>query len=253
MTTPLLGPRDPAPVEIVNPEGRTPLLLVCEHAGQAVPEALGRLGVSQAQLDEHIGWDIGAAEVTRRLAAMLDAPAVLQRYSRLVIDCNRPPEAPDSCPPVSDGHVIPGNAALDPEDRVKRVDEIFRPFQGAVATALARPEIQATFSIHSYTPVMGGIRRAWDVGFLFRSDRRTSDRMARALGQAVPGLTIGLNQPYQVDDASDWFVPRQAEPRGLPHSLIEIRNDHIRDAAGQTLWAERLAGLMPMFLKEIPA
>ncbi|NIY98844.1 N-formylglutamate amidohydrolase [Salipiger sp. HF18] len=247
MTTPLLGPRDPAPVEIVNPEGRTPLLLVCEHAGQAVPEALGRLGVSQAQLDEHIGWDIGAAEVTRRLAAMLDAPAVLQRYSRLVIDCNRPPEAPDSCPPVSDGHVIPGNAALDPEDRVKRVDEIFRPFQGAVATALARPEIQATFSIHSYTPVMGGIRRAWDVGFLFRSDRRTSDRMARALGQAVPGLTIGLNQPYQVDDASDWFVPRQAEPRGLPPSL------HIRDAAGQTLWAERLAGLMPMFLKEIPA
>lgn len=253
MTTPLLGPRDPAPVEIVNPEGRTPLLLVCEHAGQAVPEALGRLGVSQAQLDEHIGWDIGAAEVTRRLAAMLDAPAVLQRYSRLVIDCNRPPEAPDSCPPLSDGHVIPGNAALAPEDRVKRVDEIFRPFQGAVATALARPEIQATFSIHSYTPVMGGIRRAWDVGFLFRSDRRTSDRMARALGQAVPGLTIGLNQPYQVDDASDWFVPRQAEPRGLPHSLIEIRNDHIRDAAGQTLWAERLAGLMPMFLKEIPA
>ncbi|EEX14501.1 N-formylglutamate amidohydrolase [Citreicella sp. SE45] len=253
MTTPLLGPRDPAPVEIVNPEGRTPLLLVCEHAGQAVPEALGRLGVSQAQLDEHIGWDIGAAGVTRRLAAMLDAPAVLQRYSRLVIDCNRPPEAPDSCPPVSDGHVIPGNAALDPEDRVKRVDEIFRPFQGAVATVLARPEIQATFSIHSYTPVMGGIRRAWDVGFLFRSDRRTSDRMARALGQAVPGLTIGLNQPYQVDDDSDWFVPRQAEPRGLPHSLIEIRNDHIRDAAGQTLWAERLAGLMPMFLKEIPA
>ncbi|MBR9836697.1 MAG: N-formylglutamate amidohydrolase [Rhodobacteraceae bacterium] len=253
MTTPLLGPRDPAPVEIVNPGGRTPLLLVCEHAGQAVPEALGRLGVSQAQLDEHIGWDIGAAEVTRRLAAMLDAPAVLQRYSRLVIDCNRPPEAPDSCPPVSDGHVIPGNAALDPEARGKRVDEIFRPFQGAVATALARPEIKATFSIHSYTPVMGGIRRAWDVGFLFRSDRRTSDVMARALGQAVPGLTIGLNQPYQVDDVSDWFVPRQAEPRGLPHSLIEIRNDHIRDAAGQTLWAERLAGLMPMFLKEIPA
>ena len=195
----LLGPEDPAPVELVNPKGRAPLLLVCEHAGQAVPARLGRLGLTQADLDDHIGWDIGAAALARRLALALDAPAVLQRYSRLVIDCNRPPEAPDAMPEVSDARPVPGNHALSEAARRARIDEIFTPFQEAVARQLARSGLRATFSIHSYTPRMrDGQPRAWDAGFLFREDRATSERLARAL-QALSGdLTIGLNQPYDV-------------------------------------------------------
>jgi predicted N-formylglutamate amidohydrolase len=250
----LLGPEDPAPVELVNPKGRAPLLLVCEHAGQAVPARLGRLGLTQADLDDHIGWDIGAAALARRLALALDAPAVLQRYSRLVIDCNRPPEAPDAMPEVSDARPVPGNHALSEAARRARIDEIFTPFQEAVARQLARSGLRATFSIHSYTPRMrDGQPRAWDAGFLFREDRATSERLARAL-QALSGdLTIGLNQPYDVDAASDWFVPRHAEPSGLPHSLVEIRNDHIREASGQALWTTRLAHIFRPFLMETSA
>lgn len=243
----LLGPRDPAPVEVLNPTGKAPLLLICEHAGQAVPTRLSGLGITRDQLDAHIGWDIGAAGVTRRLAEALDAPAVLQTYSRLVIDCNRPPEAVDSIPEVSDGHVIPGNRGLANAERQARIDEIFMPYQAAVAEFLDRAPFRATVSIHSFTPRMNGIDRPWDIGFLFRRDAVTSNGIARTLAARVRDLTIGMNQPYQVDDASDWFVPRIGEARGLRHSLIEIRNDHIRSLAGQTLWADRLShGLRPL-------
>ncbi|MEZ5868438.1 MAG: N-formylglutamate amidohydrolase [Defluviimonas denitrificans] len=248
----LLGPRDPAPVEVLNPTGKAPLLLICEHAGQAVPARLSGLGVTQDQLDAHIGWDIGAAGVTRRLAKALDAPAVLQTYSRLVIDCNRPPEAADSMPEVSDGHVIPGNRGLTVADRQARIDEIFAPYQAAVADMLDRAPFRATVSIHSFTPRMNGFDRPWDIGFLFRRDEATSTRIARTLAAQAPELTIGMNQPYQVDDASDWFVPRIGEARGLCHSLIEIRNDHIRSSTGQALWADRLShGLRPLIMEHL--
>lgn len=246
----LLGPDDPAPVAEINAAGAAPLLLVCEHAGQAIPARLAGLGVTRDQLDAHIGWDIGAAEVTRRLAAALDAPAVMQRYSRLVIDCNRPPEAPDSIPETSDGHAIPGNRGVSAQERRARIDEIFAPYQAAVAARLDRAAIGSTVSIHSFTPRMNGIDRPWDVGFLFRRDAATSSRLAEALAALAPDLIIGMNQPYQIDDESDWFVPRIGEARGLPHSLIEIRNDHIRSAAGQRLWAERLSLILGAFITD---
>ena len=156
--------------------------------------------------------------------------------------------------PGSYAYIPPGNHALSEAARRARIDEIFTPFQEAVARQLARSGLRATFSIHSYTPRMrDGQPRAWDAGFLFREDRATSERLARAL-QALSGdLTIGLNQPYDVDAASDWFVPRHAEPSGLPHSLVEIRNDHIREASGQALWTTRLAHIFRPFLMETSA
>lgn len=246
----LLGPGDPAPVLSLNPLGKAPLLLVCEHAGQAAPARLGGLGVAQDAFDAHIGWDIGAAEVTRRLSAALDAPAVMQAYSRLVIDCNRPPTAADSVPEISDGRAIPGNRGLSPADRQARIDEIFTPYQDALAARLDRPEIRATVSIHSFTPRMNGVDRPWDIGFLFRRDGATSARLAETLAAHAPGLTIGMNEPYQIDDESDWFVPQIGEARGLPHSLIEIRNDHIGSAAGQALWADRLSFVLGAFITD---
>ncbi|MBS9718765.1 N-formylglutamate amidohydrolase [Pseudohalocynthiibacter aestuariivivens] len=249
--TQLLGPDDPAPVEVVNAEATHPVLLVCEHAGQALPKRLGDLGISTEALDSHIGWDIGAEGVTRRIAHILGAPAVLQRYSRLVIDCNRPTGAPDAIPEISDGISIPGNSLLDAQSRNARVQEIFDPFQDVVSKQLSSFPRRATFSIHSFTRSMSGVNRPWDIGFLYRRDTRTSECLAKFVADARPELKIGMNQPYQIDDVSDWFVPNHGEACGLSHSLIEIRNDHIETSEGQAFWAEILSDAFDRLLKEI--
>jgi len=246
----LLGPGDPDPVDEVNPQGSAPVLLVCEHAGQTVPAALGDLGITCADLDRHIGWDIGAGAVTGLLAGALDAPAMLQRYSRLVIDCNRPPDAPDAMPEQSDKVVIPGNAALSAQMREARVRAIFDPFHAGIGHRLDTGRFRAALSIHSFTPVFDGVQRPWDIGLLYRHDTDTSERLRAHFQRRYPELNVGMNQPYQVDDMSDWFVPRHGEARGIPHSLIEIRNDHISTPAGQQRWSEILSGAIRHLLYE---
>lgn len=240
---PLIDPaRDPAPVERIEGQGMSPVVLVCEHAGQAVPQRLGDLGLSTAEIDLHIGWDIGAAAVTRLMAEELGCAAILQRYSRLVIDCNRPPTAPDSIPEVSDGVAIPGNASLSPADRVARVEAVFAPFDAAIALALEAPP-KLVVAVHSFTPCLASVPvdRPWHIGFLFRGDSQTPARLAESLTNRKPDLIIGMNEPYQIDDASDWFVPHHGEGSGLPHALIEIRQDLIRDPAGQEAMAHLLS------------
>ncbi|QYX58618.1 N-formylglutamate amidohydrolase [Roseovarius sp. SCSIO 43702] len=244
MKATLLGPEDPAPFETVNGDSRSAVLLICEHGGQEIPRALGDLGLCPGDIDKHVGWDIGAAGVARRLADALGAPLVIQPYSRLVIDCNRPPEAPDAMPEMSDGVAVPGNRSLDAAARSARETEIFRPFHAEVERLFEAAPRKAAFAIHSFTPVWAGEARAWDVGFLFRHDSTTSPALAEALRALAPDLTIGLNEPYQIEDASDWFVPRHGEARGVAHSLIEIRNDLIADEEGEALWADRLARII---------
>lgn len=246
----LLTNSDPPPVEVINAQSDHPLLLVCEHAGQAIPTALDSLGISRADLNDHIGWDIGVEAVTRSMAHALGAPAIIQRYSRLVIDCNRPPDAPDEIPEISDGVGIPGNQGLDQMARKARRKEIFEPFHNAVAASFEQYPRRLVLSIHSFTPVMDGVSRPWDMGFLFRNDTETSGHLHRFLCEAHPNLTIGINEPYQIDDASDWFVPHHGEARGLPHSLIEIRNDLIRTHRGQQEWATILSAAATHYLEE---
>ncbi len=246
----LLGPDDPPAVEVLNGDNRHSVVLVCEHAGQAVPTQLGDLGLPPGAIDDHIGWDIGARAVAVQVAQRLGAPLVMQRYSRLVIDCNRPPEAPDAMPEISDGVMVPGNRNLGEADRTARVTEIFAPFHAKVTDLLDQYPCRATFAIHSFTPQMNGQGRPWDIGFLYRHDTDTSTRLQSIIQAMRPDLIIGMNQPYQIDDASDWFVPRHGEASGLAHSLIEIRNDHIRDATGQAAWADLLAAAITSFLKE---
>ncbi len=247
----LLSGADPDPVETINAHSDHPVLLVCEHAEQGVPAGLGNLGLSAAALNAHIGWDIGARAVTLRIARTLGAPAVLQRYSRLVIDCNRPTDAADAMPAVSDGITVPGNAGLDAAARQARVDAIFGPFHAATAALLDHPQRRATFAIHSFTPRMGGRVRPWDIGFLYRRDTATSEGLRAAVADLRPDLTLGMNEPYQIDDASDWFVPQHGEARGLAHSLIEIRNDHIADAAGQAVFADLLSAAITTAMRNI--
>lgn len=245
----LLSSADPPPVELLNDQSDHPLLLVCEHAGQAIPEKLSGLGISRTDLNSHIGWDLGAEAVTRMLAKAFGAPAVLQRYSRLVIDCNRPPDAPEAILESSDGVEIPGNQGISKKDREARKQAIFEPFHAAVVNCFEHHPRQIVLSIHSFTPQLNGLSRPWDIGFLFRKDTETSEKISRYLQQDRPHLTIGMNQPYQIDDSSDWFVPRHGEARGLPHSLIEIRNDLIQTPEGQAEWAGILgAGIRKLLL-----
>lgn len=239
----LLDPAvDPAPVEQVAATARPDLLFVCEHAGRLIPRSLGDLGLAPGEIDRHIAWDIGAEGVARRLAAALGAGLILQRYSRLVIDCNRPPLGMQSVPETSDGTEIPGNRNLSDGAGAARVAAIFRPFAEACEVAIADRRIRAAYSIHSFTPRMNGFTRPWHIGFCSRQ-AGSGSALARRFGAAHPALTVAENQPYQIDDETDWFIPRVVEPRGIAHALIEIRNDQIADEEGQTLWAGRLAAL----------
>lgn len=239
--TEFLQATDPSPVEWINPDSDSAVVLTCEHAGRAVPAGLGNLGLTEDELGDHIGWDIGAAAVTRDLATRLGVAAVLQRYSRLVIDCNRPPQALDSMPAQSAGVSIPANQGLTQADRQQRISQVFQPYDDALSVLTGDKPRRCAFSIHSFTPVLAGQRRPWDVGFLYRKDQATSEFLAAELQKLHPQLNIGMNQPYTIDDESDWFVPRYGEALGLRHSLIEIRNDHLRTVQGQQWWAEQLS------------
>ena len=243
---PLLSPLDPAPVQVLREDGRSPFLLIADHAGRAVPSALGRLGLPQSELDRHIGWDIGIAGTTARLSERLDACAILQAYSRLVIDCNRPLDSPGSIVERSDGTPVPGNLDLDAHQRAQRIAEIFEPYHARIAAELdrrasaGRPVVLV--AMHSFTPSMAGNDRPWHAGVLYQRDARFAHALLEAL-RDEGDLMVGDNEPYRVSDATDYAIPVHAERRGLPHVELEIRQDLIADEAGQQAWAQRLARL----------
>ena len=248
----LLSSRDPKPVEWVNKDSAAPVLLLCEHAGQAIPQGLDGLGLKDGAIERHIGWDIGAEALARALAHRLSAPLIMQRYSRLVIDCNRPPHSRGAIPRCSDGTVIPKNAKLTEAERLARVQSIFDPLEQAIRDGFSNKPRRAAFSIHSYTPKMSdGQDRPWHAGFLARADDRTSQMMIGHIAGQKPDMVLALNQPYQLDDATDWFIPTHAEARGLAHSLIEIRNDGLADQAGVDLWADLLAGAISTVMENM--
>ncbi len=235
----LLGTDDPAPIFVTNPQGGSPFLLVCDHAGRRVPARLGDLGVSAADWERHIAWDIGAASVCAALSPLLDAVCIEQVYSRLVIDCNRRPGHPTSIAPVSDGTQVPGNQAL--------VAEIFLPYHDAIAAEidrrLAAGRATLLIAMHSFTPVMGGMARPWQAAVLHNRDPRLGHALAAELQAA--GFHVGDNEPYSMSDESDYTVPVHAERRGLPYVELEIRQDLIADWEGQVRWAETLAECLP--------
>jgi predicted N-formylglutamate amidohydrolase len=240
----LLGPTDPEPLEVVNPNAASPVLLVCEHAGQAVPAVLGDLGIAATEMNRHIAYDIGAEGLARKLSKILDATLALQRYSRLVIDCNRPFEAADCMPESSDGTAIPVNCALTDWDRALRFQEIHRPFHDAIAGLLdsrqrdGRRTIIAT--IHSFTPRFANKDRPWLLGVCFNRDGGFAERFMRAFQIDNSAVCAAYNEPYTVDDLSDYTIPVHGERRRLPHVLLEVRNDEIADDAGQARWAQRI-------------
>ncbi|GAB5467126.1 MAG: N-formylglutamate amidohydrolase [Rhodospirillales bacterium] len=252
--TGLLGPDDPPPVKQLEAESPLPLLLVCEHAGRGIPQRLGDLGLASGELDRHIGWDIGAAAVAEEISRRLSAPLILQHYSRLVIDCNRPTQVPSSIPEVSDGTLVPGNRNLSDQARHARVAEIFTPFAEAVRAALDSRPRRLLATIHSYTPVLQGVARPWEIGLLFNRDDRAARRLLPLLTAARPGLVAALNEPYAVSDDSDYTIPVHGEARGIAHVLIEVRNDLIATPEGARTWAALLSdGLAALLNQELPS
>jgi len=246
-----LADGDPSPVEIINPAGASSFLLLGDHAGNIVPARLGMLGVAQIDLSRHIGWDIGVGTLGAKLAGALDAVFVRQTYSRLVIDCNRDPAAPDAIAAISDGTVVPGNAGLSQAARDQRCAAIHTPYHAAIAAELARRDAagQATIivSLHSFTPVMGGVARPWEIGVLYADG---DDRFARAMLdvlRAEPGLTVGDNQPYRMD-STDHTVPLHAFAARRPYAELEIRQDLLGSDAGCARWCELLRRILPASL-----
>jgi predicted N-formylglutamate amidohydrolase len=246
---PLIGEGDPAPVRVLRQTGASQFFLTADHAGRAIPRWLGTLGLAESELQRHIAWDIGIAGVTERLADALNATAVLQAYSRLVIDCNREPLWATSIPEVSELTAIPGNAAIPPAEREARRREIFSPYHERIAELLdarAAPGRRTVLiAMHSFTPVFKGEPRDVEVGVLYNKDARLA-HILRDLLAAEGDLTVGDNAPYAITEASDYTVPVHGERRGLPHVEIEIRQDLIGEEAGQAAWASRLARLLPI-------
>jgi predicted N-formylglutamate amidohydrolase len=242
-STRLLGADEAPPFSVLNPGAGSPLLLVGDHAGRDIPRRLKGLGLPPGALDGHIAWDIGAGALGEALAARLGATYIRQRYSRLVIDCNRDPARPDAMPEISDRVPIPGNAALDAAARAARVGEIFEPYHARIAAELdGRSGRTVVVSVHSFTPVLNGEARPWRFGVLHLGASRFSAAMLARLRAAFGGDLVGDNQPYSMD-GTDFTVPHHAVARGLDYLELEVRQDLIGDAQGQ---AEIAAAIAPM-------
>jgi predicted N-formylglutamate amidohydrolase len=237
----LLSQGEPAAGLVVNEKGSSPYVIICEHASNRIPKNLGSLGLSEADLTRHIAWDIGAEGTARMLAKLLDAPLILQTYSRLVFDCNRPPEAESAMPKLSETTPIPGNANLTASHRLSRIVEIYRPFQNLISTLLDHRAVHnqraIPLSIHSFTKLYHGKERSVELGLLFDRDAWLANQLVKSFS----GINTQLNEPYGPKDGVMHLMNLHAAPRGLHHLMIEIRNDLIETERGQQEWAQRLS------------
>ena len=243
----LLDANEPHPVQVLHADGASDLFFTADHAGREIPRRLGRLGLPDSEMTRHIAWDIGMRGVTERLSAELDATAVIQTYSRLVIDCNRDPGVPSAMPEISEHTTIPGNLWLSAADKSARVAAIFTPYHERIAALLdaraAAGRRTVYIAMHSFTPTFKGESRAMEIGVLYNRDARLASILLDLL-RAEGDLTVGDNAPYAVSDLTDYGVPRHAEQRGLAHVEIEIRQDLLADVAGEVAWAGRMARLL---------
>ncbi|MDR3417034.1 MAG: N-formylglutamate amidohydrolase [Nevskia sp.] len=238
---------EPLAVAVEQPQGTSEFLLACDHASSRIPRSLGTLGLSDRELSSHVAWDIGTAGVARLLAERLDATLVMQNYSRLVIDCNRPLASAESIPSRSEWVQIAANEHLAPAEVAARTAEIFTPYHEELRTILdrrlrdRRPTVLV--SVHSFTPTYRGVSRPWHIGLMYRHDARLGAALLKLL-RRDERLQVGDNEPYAIADDSDYTIPTHGESRHIAHVGLEIRQDLIADEAGQKTWAGRLASLL---------
>ncbi|MES5099589.1 N-formylglutamate amidohydrolase [Agrobacterium sp. BA1120] len=230
------------PVVVENADGKSRVLLVCEHASRTLPARFGTLGLNEEVLASHIAWDPGALAVTRLLSASLDATVVYQNYSRLIYDCNRPPESPSAMPVTSEIYDIPGNADLSDAERFARTSALYIPFHDRISELVAARQNPVIVTIHSFTPVYHGKQREVEIGILHDTDARLADAMlASAAGSS---FKVERNEPYGPEDGVTHTLRLHALPDGLLNVMIEVRNDLIQDEEGQRVAADFLHGLL---------
>jgi predicted N-formylglutamate amidohydrolase len=240
-------------VEIINPRGASSAILLCDHASNRVPAELGDLGLPDGELERHIAYDIGAAAVTRQMSRLMEAPALLHGYSRLVLDPNRSADDPTLIPVISDGTIVAKNRGIDAAGRTARLERFFHPYHDAVAGVLAAREVigqrAAIISMHSFTPWLRNNRkRPWEVGVLWGEDGRMATPFMAAL--SAVGVVVGDNEPYSGRNSHGHTVEHHAVRTGLPHVLIELRQDLISEEAGQLHWARVLADVLGPLLAD---
>lgn len=240
---PLLDTRDPPPFRVAEGAASSPFFIAADHAGRVIPRGLGSLGLTGAELDTHIAWDIGIGGVSQHLAAHLEAFFIAQTYSRLVIDCNRPLSSSTSIVQQSEYTVVPGNAHLTSAEAEARALAIFHPYHDRIEAELARRESAAQKTIfiamHSFTPRYKGFDRPWHVGVLYNREKRLALPLLDLLRRE--GLEVGDNQPYFVSDDTDYAIPRYGEGRGNLCVELELRQDLITSEAQQARWGDLLA------------
>jgi predicted N-formylglutamate amidohydrolase len=232
---------------ILRPEGKGRFIIFCDHASNRIPAELENLGLPASELGRHIAWDIGAAGITAELSDIFDAPAILCGTSRLVVDCNRQIHAHDLIPEVSDGATVPGNRDLSEAARQLRIEQWFEPYHAAIESIIADREARGltsiALSIHSMTACLAGNVRPWQIALSSHKDRSLVDPIIEALRR--PGnVTVGDNQPYDLDPAVDYSIPFHAMRRNMPHIQVEFRQDEVADPAGQVHWARYFAGVL---------
>lgn len=236
---PLIGPDDPPPFTIHNPDGQAPILIVCDHASRAFPGNMDRLGLAEWVLDRHVACDIGAAKVARLLADRFDAPAVLAGYSRLICDLNRSTDDPTCFIKVSDGIAVPGNLELTDYERESRIESFFQPYHDAIASQLDNFEasgiVPVFIAVHSCTTVYDRFIRPWHIGVLWDQDPRIALPLMEKL-QQLNGICVGDNEPYSGKHPHDFTVDHHAETAGLPNINFEFRQDLIETDVGAAEW-----------------
>ena len=247
----MTGPRGEA-FEIMNADATGPVVIVCEHASNHIPDGYDGLGLTCAARDSHIAWDPGAEDVAQGLAEAFDAPMIAGRISRLVYDCNRPPEAPSAIPARSAGIDVPGNAGLSQEARAARIKEVYAPFSQALDDLIeARRRADtpcALITVHSFTPAWQGVPRAVEIGILHDADTRLADAM---LAGADPVRAIVRNAPYGPEDGVTHTLRRHGLDKALPNVMIEIRSDLIATAAQQAQITRELSSMLRAALARI--
>ena len=236
-----------APFELIEGDRSKGMVLLADHAGRELPAEYGDLGLPAAEFERHIAYDIGVAGVTRELARLLGVPAVMARFSRLLIDANRGEDDPTLIRQLYDGTIVPANYPLDEDERERRLERYYRPYHDAAGSLIASVAAASgaapfVFSIHSFTPSMQGRARPWHVGVLWDSDPRAVRPLLDMLA-ADPALTVGDNEPYDGALRGDTMY-RHAIVNGYAHALLEIRQDLIAAQSGQSAWAQRLAPIL---------
>lgn len=248
----LLAADEPAPFELYNADGKADVLLLCDHAHPFIPRALDDLGLPPEALERHIAYDIGILPVTRMLADALDAPTVLSHFSRLIVDPNRQLDDPTLMPEVADGTVVPGNRDLTPDDVEARLATFFWPYHRAVTRQLEamwqRGRAPVVISMHSFTPVMRGRERPWEIGILWDRDTRLPPTTLQAFRDR--GYTVGDNEPYSARGQHGYSQHVHADRLGLANVLIELRQDLIDTRRGQAHWARELATVFGELLRD---